>query len=850
MAELSRQADEEGEMVTPQLCPRIRLAATLLLAAAGLAHVSAAETVGVTVTTSPANAVVWVDGLQLSGTTAYSWQVGSKHMLEVRQAGQTYESGDSRLNFTGWSVSTGELTGAASQTQVITVGSTSVVYTANFTLEHRVVVLVNNGPATNFLDSTRTDRIALTDDNLADYASKTGYVVVGDLAACGSRQGVAASTYAWLSDSTQLTPSAYSYPGFAFKNWENPPGPAENGGQLSVTQPIQLRAIFSSARRVNVVTAPVAGLKVIVDYAETASRGDKCWPGWSSTEVDPDTIWPSLYGYCVQVPLCDGAKDFLPESVHVFSAPVSQRDSSKQLWVFDHWDFGDGESHGQNSSVTIPAENSLNTYTAYFVKGINATFTTLPTGLTLSIDGRTNWAAYVFEWGLGHSHTVSAPLEQVDSAGRRYKFTSWSNGGTADQTITVADQDGTGTFRLNAAYETLGQLKLTSSVGTLNFTVDGAACASPCTLDRSSGANVTVSAPSEVAISDDTKAVFSGWSDGLATASRTYTFGTDAKVFKAQYSYMQRLTTTTDPDGSATWSFSPSPATGGFFAAGTQVTVSVAANLGYKFKRIEGTVSSQYNTVTLTMSTPATLVARLEKTAALSADAVVNAAGATPVAGVAAGSLVAVTGANLATDSVVGPSSPLSQTLASVVLQVGDYIIPLVSVTPERIVAQLPSSLAAGEYTLKVKSALSSTTLSTKFTVVRNAPGLFRCAEATDEVPLAAAYHSDGKVVSDSYPAKPGEELTLLGTGFGPTYPAALDGFAVPLTAIYPQVDKVELQLGSDTITPKWTGAGPGRVGYGLVRFDMGVTTGQLEHRSLVVKVNGQSSNTVILPVQ
>jgi uncharacterized protein (TIGR03437 family) len=833
------------------MCPRIGWAARLMAALTVLVGVGQAQTtVGVTVATTPSNAVIYVDGVRLAGTQIYSWIVGSTHTLSVESAYQSYGSGESRLTFSGWTVSSGTLADGSAHLQAVTVGSSSVVYTAVFVLEHRVDILINNGPTTNFLDATRTDVTALTDDNLADYASKTGYAVIDNVAACGSRTGIAASTYSWFANDAALTPSAYAYPGFVFKNWDNPPGPVSNGGSITITQPVQLRAVFGSARRVNVATLPVAGLKVIVDYTLTASKIDNCRAGWALTDTTPDTIWPALYGYCTQVQLCDGAKDFLPESTHVFSAPVSQRDSSNAIWVFDHWDFGDGISHGQNSEVTIPNESTLNTYTAYFVKGLNATFITLPTGLTLNIDGRTNWTNYIFEWGMGHTHTVSAPLEQVASNGRRYKFNSWSNGGAADQTITVADPDGLGTLRMAASYETLGQLVLSSSLGTTSFSVDGTACAATCTLDRSAGTTVTVTAPSKVTISDDTLAIFNGWSDGVSTASRSYTFTTAAASYKATYRYVHKLSLAIDPDGAATWTYTPAPETGTYFAAGTAVTVTATANLGYKFKRIDGAVSSAYNSVTVTMNGPLTLAAHFEKTAALALDAVVNAAGVTPVSGVAAGSLVAITGANLTEGSAYSAGSPLSQTLESLTVQVGDYLLPLVSVTPDKIVAELPGGLAAGHYTVKVKSALSTTTLTSTFTAVRNAPGLFRCAEATDDVPLAAAYHSDGKVVSDANPAKPGEELTLLGTGFGPTSPTALDGFAVPASALYAQVDPVKVLLGSDTITPKWAGAAPGRVGYGLVRFNVGDTTGVLERRSLVVTVNGQSSNTVVLSVQ
>ena len=47
------------------------------------------------------------------------------------------------------------------------------------------------------------------------------------------------------------------------------------------------------------------------------------------------------------------------------------------------------------------------TLTANFVPGVNVNFLTVPAGLSLNVDGRSNWIAYAFVWGVGDTHTAS-----------------------------------------------------------------------------------------------------------------------------------------------------------------------------------------------------------------------------------------------------------------------------------------------------------------------------------------------------------------------------------------------------------------------------------------------------------
>jgi uncharacterized protein (TIGR03437 family) len=529
-----------------------------------------------------------------------------------------------------------------------------------------------------------------------------------------------------------------------------------------------------------------------------------------------------------------------------------QKDSTGRIYVFDNWDLGDANhtKGGQNSVITVPDDWKVTTLTANFVRGMVASFLTQPQGLKLKIDGRDNWPSLNFEWGLGHKHTISAPAEQVDSKGRRYRFAGWSNGGTADQELVVQQEwVDTGSLLLTAKYELLGQLTLRSDPPGIRMDAGGTDCRTPCTLDRSAGSTLALTLTPEVPMTADAKLSFDTWSDGLSSSTRDYSFTTDAAVLTARYGVMNRLSLASDPDGGAAFKVAPTPREGGYLPSGTKLEVSVEANPGYKFKNWEGALSGSYPTGWLTLSTPLAALAKLDKVPALKEKAVRNAAGETAGDAVAPGSIVSVSGYNLAPQYEAGPDSPLAMTLQGAMLTISERIVPLKSVSPDQIVAVLPWDLPEGAQTLTVRPS-GQAPIKATFNVARNAPGLFQVQGAEGEPPLAYALHADGKPVTAGNPAKAGETLSLYGTGFGPVDPQPLDGFAVPATPPAPLKDTLELIGGGESRAFTWAGAAPGTTGYSLVKFRVDPSMGTATNVEIRVQVNGVSSNTVLLPVE
>jgi uncharacterized protein (TIGR03437 family) len=244
------------------------------------------------------------------------------------------------------------------------------------------------------------------------------------------------------------------------------------------------------------------------------------------------------------------------------------------------------------------------------------------------------------------------------------------------------------------------------------------------------------------------------------------------------------------------------------------------------------------------------VIAGLDRVPFIAPAGIKNAAGDTPEPTVAPGSLIMIVGESLAPRSEVGPQNPLAQTIADVVVTVNDRILPLVSVSPQQINAQILSDLPDGEYTLRVRWT-GKPDVTANFRISRNSPGLFArpAAEAQPDIPVSMALHEDGTPITTASPARIGETVTIFGTGFGPYRQQYIDGFAFPDPSNFETADSVEISAGETVLQPEWSGGAPGRVGTTATRFKISPEVPR-NSAPLRVRINGKLSNAVVLPVE
>lgn len=778
-----------------------------------------------------------VDGAEYRGAATFFWPVGSKHILSVPIRLLDSETTTPRCQYWipdnasrfcdfSWKENTGFLTNTDDRFHTVTVGAGTTWYELQHTAEYRVDLQFANTYSGNPLVPEAGVQCGAPGTPVPEIF-RVGVVTIGGTCYLSSGR-------VWVQEG--LAPiNAFPFPGFVFLGWSvNATPPNEYLRQVNVNQPLTLVARFSPAKRLVMRTQPEL-LKVRVDRVEVGTAGGDgpcTFFGQQTPYVNP-TIRP----------LCVGEFDLAPNSKHIVGAPSPQTDRTGKLWVFDKFATGQGNDFLYEVGQ-ITTNTQIETLTAVFVPGVSTSITTKPSGLKVVIDGRDNWPANYFVFAAGRKVQVSAPAEQTDARGRRYIFKGWSNGGEATQELTVPDQANGLAFSIVAEYELLGQVTIRSNPVGAPVTVDGADCMTPCTIDRREGTAVTLAAPAAHPLSDVHRFEFTGWADG-GERVRTFTMGgVETQQVTANFRTAYRVRVTTDPEGAAQITTEP-PSADGFLPADTFVTVTAKAGPGYRFRRWSGDLSGAFTSATATLTRPVHAVAGFDKVPFIAETGVRNAAAETPSKTVAPGSLIAIVGENLAAEYVAGPANPLAQTVGDVSVVAGDRILPLVYVSPAQINAQLPLDLAAGEYKLVVKR-VGAPDVEGTFTVTDCAPGLFHKMAESQAWVMAA--HADGTSVDTENPVKPGETITVYGTGFGRYQPNMLDGFAFPPVPDFLVAAPVELWSGERALKVLWAGGVVGQVGTVGVRFEVpaDAAAGPLP---LTVKMEGMESNTVYVNV-
>lgn len=741
-----------------------------------------AQIASVRIYTDISGVYFYIDGQVFTGPVTVLWPAGSKHTLRAVLMQAGVRPG-THYDFGSWTDSSG-LLNDSHDTVVVTADPSISYFKANFTIQYAVSVSFYRCADAAPCDSPGT--VYVNDQVL----TQSGEVYVS----AGSNV------------SLRATPSA----GYVFAGWLPAQATASQAFVISlpVTEPLFLTARFQPARRIRIESSP-PGLQVAPDRLPMNSPALLDW-GWDTT--------------------------------HTLGVISPQNDRQGGVWVFQSWSDGGGATH----AFTVPSGEGNSTpltLTAKFVPAARVTFLTSPPGLKLTIDGRQNWLGYNFSWGAGETHAFEAPARQTDAQGRAYVFRAWSNDGPAAQQLSIGEGD-LGGIRLTAYYEMLGRISIRSVPAGLSMRVDGEECATPCAIDKPQGTAVRVAAPASIALNDASRLDFDQWNDGQG-AARTITPGADVVTLTATYKTMNRLTMAADPAEGAAFRVQPdSP--DGYYDARAQVSVALAGRPGFRFLRWEGDLSGSFTSGALSLSQPRSVLAVLDRIPYVPDAAVKNGAGDGPQSGVAAGSVIAITGVNLAAEFVQGPDSPLAQTLADVTVRCDGRILPLYFVSPEQVNAQLPSDLPEGPHTLVLRWE-GKPEVHSDFTVVRNAPGLFH--GVVNDVDYVVASHEDGSAVTPDSPARRGEVITVYGTGLGPYDPPVPDGFAAPDGAVFAVSDAVEV-VAADAVAPAIDAtAAVGRVGIASVRFSVSGdwASGPLP---LKLRVNGQESNTAALPVE
>src|SRR5208283_4882359 len=157
-----------------------------------------------------------------------------------------------------------------------------------------------------------------------------------------------------------------------------------------------------------------------------------------------------------------------------------------------------GSGPGSYSGITNPATITMKgpiSDTASFTRfTAQTTIQTIPTGLSIVVDGAPYTSPHTFSWTTGSSHSISSIDTTAGISGIRYVWGSWNDGGTRTHAI-IPDSNATYT----ANYITQYYLTMIANVG---------GTVSPSSWWYNSGQTVTITA------TPDSMYNFNSWSGG------------------------------------------------------------------------------------------------------------------------------------------------------------------------------------------------------------------------------------------------------------------------------------------------------------------------------------------------
>ena len=211
------------------------------------------------------------------------------------------------------------------------------------------------------------------------------------------------------------------------------------------------------------------------------------------------------------------------------------------------------------------------------------------------------------------------------------------------------------------------------------------------------------------------------------------------------------------------------------------------------------------------------------------------AAGAVNTLSVAAGSIISVYGAGLASGTAQAASLPLPTQLSDAMLTANGQPLQLFYVSATQINAFLPGNLAGLVKITVVRTSGGQHT--TQILMASQVPAIF--TQDASGTGIAAALHASGQPVTTANPATAGEIVSLYLTGLGATYSSG----GLAYTVATPQVF-----LSTTSATVSFSGLAPGFVGLNQVNFQIpaGLPAGNVQ---LYVSSGKYVSNVVTLPL-
>jgi adhesin/invasin len=232
----------------------------------------------------------------------------------------------------------------------------------------------------------------------------------------------------------------------------------------------------------------------------------------------------------------------------------------------------------------------------------------------------------------------------------------------------------------------------------------------------------------------------------------------------------------------------------------------------------------------------------------MAARGILNAASYSVSAPLSPGSIISISGSDLANGTSSTPTPPLGTQLSGTLVIIGGRPAPLIYAGQGQIYAIIPYGLPVNTQTQVIVQQGNAYTTPEPITLASAQPAFF--TEAQNGTGQAIVVRpEDGELAEPGSPAQSGDEVVFYGTGMGDVTPTAVAGQAASSSPLMSVSAPVSMSIGGQTAAVKFAGLVPGFTGLYEVNaiVPAGVTGDSV---AVVLTVAGQPSPTVTMAVK
>lgn len=223
-------------------------------------------------------------------------------------------------------------------------------------------------------------------------------------------------------------------------------------------------------------------------------------------------------------------------------------------------------------------------------------------------------------------------------------------------------------------------------------------------------------------------------------------------------------------------------------------------------------------------------------------------------AAVAPGSIGALFGTAMATQTAIASTVPLPKTLAGVTVKINGLDAPLFFVSANQINLQVPGGVTLGSANIQVfNSGIAAAVGTGTATVTEAAPGILTTDLSGKNQAIALnsdlSPNSDFDKLPGARPEASGNVVVIYATGIGNTNPLVADGTAAPGGPLAVATGTTSVTIGGTPAEVQFSGLAPGFVGLWQINAVIPASLPTNLKTSFTVSLKGKQSLTTTLAV-